>query len=171
MFDPEELNSKINQSFKNQEKIEAEAQGLENKLLENYEFKKSMLPTRNWGQLLYNISKQAINPGANFGSYGIAKAALLSLMKQYALETAELKIRSNGVNADRIRSGLLDKELVKKRAKSRGLTEEEYMEGNLLKAEVLPEDVSNAFISLALMRRTTGAILTVDGGNVAAMVR
>ena len=39
MFDPEELNSKINQSFKNQEKVEAEAQGLENKLLENYEFK------------------------------------------------------------------------------------------------------------------------------------
>ena len=50
MFDPEELNSKINQSFKNQEKVEAEAQGLENKLLENYEFKKSMLPTRKWGQ-------------------------------------------------------------------------------------------------------------------------
>ena len=35
MFDPEELNSKINQSFKNQEKVEAEAQGLEKKLLEN----------------------------------------------------------------------------------------------------------------------------------------
>ena len=50
MFDPEELNSKINQSFKNQEKVEAEAQGLENKLLENYEFKKSMLPTSNSGQ-------------------------------------------------------------------------------------------------------------------------
>ena len=30
MFDPEELNSKINQSFKNQEKVEAEAQELEN---------------------------------------------------------------------------------------------------------------------------------------------
>ena len=43
MFDPEELNSKINQSFKNQEKVEAEAQGLEKKLLENYEFKKSMI--------------------------------------------------------------------------------------------------------------------------------
>ena len=50
MFDPEELNSKINQSFKNQEKVEAEAQGLENKLLENYEFKKSMIPERKWGQ-------------------------------------------------------------------------------------------------------------------------
>ncbi len=50
MFDPEELNSKINQSFKNQEKVEAEAQGLEKKLLENYEFKKSMIPQRKWGQ-------------------------------------------------------------------------------------------------------------------------
>ena len=49
MFDPEELNSKINQSFKNQEKVEAEAQGLEKKL-ENYEFKKSMIPERKWGQ-------------------------------------------------------------------------------------------------------------------------
>ena len=50
MFAPEELNSKINQSFKNQEKVEAEAQGLEKKLLENYEFKKSMIPERKWGQ-------------------------------------------------------------------------------------------------------------------------
>ena len=50
IFNLEELNSKINQSFKNQEKVEAAAQGLENKLLENYEFKKSMLPKRKWGQ-------------------------------------------------------------------------------------------------------------------------
>ena len=42
MFDPEELNSKINQSFKNQEKFEAESQGLEKKSLENYEFLKSI---------------------------------------------------------------------------------------------------------------------------------
>ena len=49
MFDPEELNSKIYQSFNNQQKVEDEAVGLENKLLENYEFKKSMLPTRKWG--------------------------------------------------------------------------------------------------------------------------
>ena len=50
MYDPEELNSKIAQSFKKQEQVEAEAKQLENKLLENYEFKKSMLPTRKWGQ-------------------------------------------------------------------------------------------------------------------------
>ena len=123
------------------------------------------------GQLLFNISKQALNPGPNFGSYGIAKSALLALMKQYALEAADSNIRSNGINADRIKSGLLNTDLITKRAKSRGLSEDEYMRGNLLKSEVLPHDVSNAFVSLALMKKTTGAILTVDGGNIAAMVR
>ena len=123
------------------------------------------------GQLLYNISKQSINPGRNFGSYGIAKAGLLALMKQYALETADSNIRCNGVNADRIKSGLLNKELIKKRAISRGISEDEYMQGNLLKSEVFPKDVANAFVSLALMEKTTGGILTVDGGNVAAMLR
>jgi len=123
------------------------------------------------GQLLFNISKQALNPGPNFGSYGVAKAALLALMKQYALEAADSNIRSNGINADRIKSGLLNKDLITKRAQSRGLSEDEYMRGNLLNLEVHPQDVSNAFISLALMKKTTGAILTVDGGNIAAMVR
>ena len=56
MFDPEELNSKISQSFNNQQKVEDEAVGLENKLLENYEFKKIMPPTRNWGQP-FDVSK------------------------------------------------------------------------------------------------------------------
>ena len=41
MFDPEKLNHDINQTFKNQEQVEAEAQVLEKKLLEKYEFKKS----------------------------------------------------------------------------------------------------------------------------------
>ena len=38
------------------------------------------------GQILFNISKQALNPGPNFGSYGIAKAALVALMRQISLE-------------------------------------------------------------------------------------
>ena len=35
----------------------------------------------------------------------------------------------------------------------------------------LPEDVAAAFVSLALARKTTGAVLTVDGGNIAAALR
>tara|TARA_B100000965_G_scaffold382901_1_gene381628 strand:+ start:2834 stop:4951 length:2118 start_codon:yes stop_codon:yes gene_type:complete len=123
------------------------------------------------GQILFNISKQALNPGKNFGSYGIPKAALLALMRQIALEEGCHKIRSNGVNADRIRSGLLNPKLITERAASRGITEKEYMSGNLLNEEVLAKDVSQAFISLSLMEKTTGTILTVDGGNVSAMVR
>ena len=38
------------------------------------------------GALLFNVSKQAVNPGPDFGAYGTAKAALLALVRQYALE-------------------------------------------------------------------------------------
>ncbi len=123
------------------------------------------------GQLLFNISKQSLNPGKGFGSYGIAKAALLALMRQYALEEGICKIRSNGINADRIQSGLLNDQMIESRAVSRGVSKEEYMEGNLLKKEVKAEDVAEAFLSIAKMKSTTGALLTVDGGNVSAMVR
>ena len=123
------------------------------------------------GQILFNISKQALNPGPNFGAYGIAKSALVSLMRQISLEEGQNKIRCNGINADRIKTGLLNDEMIKKRSKSRGISEEEYMSGNLLRSEVLPEDVSKAFLSLVFMKKTTGALITVDGGNVAAMVR
>ena len=123
------------------------------------------------GQLLFNISKQALNPGKGFGAYGISKSALLALMKQYALEEGSSMIRSNGVNADRIRSGLLNDDMIKNRSKARGLSKAEYMSGNLLRSEVKPEDVAKAFLNLALMTKTTGAIVTVDGGNVAAMPR
>ena len=141
------------------------------KIFKFQDFKEEDIKKMIGGQLLFNISKQALNPGPNFGSYGIAKSGLVALMKQYALEAADSNIRSNGINADRIKSGLLNNDLIAKRAKSRGVSEDEYMRGNLLKSEVLPHDVSNAFVSLALMKKTTGAILTVDGGNIAAMVR
>lgn len=123
------------------------------------------------GALLFNVSKQAINPGANFGAYGTAKAALLALVRQYALEHGRDGIRSNGVNADRIRSGLLSPEMIAARAAARGVTEDEYMAGNLLGQEVTADDVAQAFLVSALLGKTTGNILTVDGGNVAAMLR
>jgi NAD(P)-dependent dehydrogenase (short-subunit alcohol dehydrogenase family) len=123
------------------------------------------------GQLLFNVSKQALNPGPNFGAYGIAKAALLALMRQYALEEGGAGIRANAINADRIRSGLLDDGMIRERAAARGISEELYMAGNLLGQEVRAEDVAEAFVALAQLPRTTGAVLTVDGGNVAAMVR
>ncbi|HET9274244.1 MAG TPA: bifunctional aldolase/short-chain dehydrogenase, partial [Methyloceanibacter sp.] len=88
-----------------------------------------MLKQGTGGVLLFNISKQAVNPGANFGPYGLPKAATMLLMRQYALDYGKDGIRSNGVNADRIRSGLLTDAMIKERARARGLTETEYMSG------------------------------------------
>ena len=48
-------------------------------------------------------------------------------------------IRSNAVNADRIRSGLLSDDMIASRAKARGVTEKDYMSGNLLGLEVTAE--------------------------------
>jgi len=50
MYDPNELDAKIARSHINAEKVEEEAKALENKLLENYEFNRNLLPKRNWGQ-------------------------------------------------------------------------------------------------------------------------
>ncbi len=123
------------------------------------------------GCLLFNISKQSVNPGKNFGPYGLPKSALLSLCKQYAIDYGSFGIRSNGVNADRIRSGLLNDNMIKSRAKAREVTTDQYMKGNLLLNEVKPEDVAKAFFHLAVSKKTTGAVLTVDGGNIAASLR
>jgi rhamnose utilization protein RhaD (predicted bifunctional aldolase and dehydrogenase)/NAD(P)-dependent dehydrogenase (short-subunit alcohol dehydrogenase family) len=123
------------------------------------------------GSLLFNVSKQAVNPGPDFGAYGTSKAALLALVRQYALELGPEGVRCNGVNADRIRSGLLTEEMIRARSAARGVTPQAYMSGNLLGEEVRAEDVAQAFVFAALMRRTTGAVLPVDGGNVAAMLR
>jgi len=123
------------------------------------------------GVLLFNASKQAVNPGADFGPYGLPKAATMFLSRQYAVDYGGEGIRSNAVNADRIRSGLLTDDMVSARAAARGVSEDDYMSGNLLRREVTGADVARAFVDLALARKTTGAVITVDGGNIAAALR
>ena len=91
-----------------------------------------MLKQNTGGVLLYNITKQAVNPGNNFGPYGIPKASTLFLMRQYTLEYGKYGIRSNGINADRIQSGLLTEELIKQRAKARNISKVKYLSNNFL---------------------------------------
>ncbi len=123
------------------------------------------------GALLYNVSKQAVNPGPDFGAYGLPKAATLFLARQYALDHGRDGIRANGVNADRIRGGMLTPQMIANRSQARGLDERDYMAGNLLAREVTAEDVAQAFVHQALALRTTASITTVDGGNIAAALR
>jgi rhamnose utilization protein RhaD (predicted bifunctional aldolase and dehydrogenase)/NAD(P)-dependent dehydrogenase (short-subunit alcohol dehydrogenase family) len=123
------------------------------------------------GQMLFNVSKQAVNPGRGFGAYGLPKAATFFLVRQLALELGSAGIRVNGVNADRIRSGLLTDDFIRSRAEARGVSASDYMAGNLLKAEVEAHHVADAFIALARSERTTAHVITVDGGNIEAALR
>ncbi len=132
---------------------------------------KIMLKQGTGGCLLFNVSKQAVNPGPNFGPYGLPKAATLFLVRQYALDYGADGIRANAVNADRIRSGLLTDDFIKERAKARGLSEKDYMSGNLLRREVTADDVAQGFLAQALALKTTADVTTVDGGNIAAALR
>ncbi|HEV7409857.1 MAG TPA: bifunctional aldolase/short-chain dehydrogenase [Bradyrhizobium sp.] len=123
------------------------------------------------GCLLFNISKQAVNPGPGFGPYGLPKAATLFLVRQYAVDYGSEGIRANAVNADRIRSGLLTEAMIASRSRARGVSEQDYMQGNLLGREVAAEDVAQAFLAQALALKTTADVTTVDGGNIAAALR
>jgi rhamnose utilization protein RhaD (predicted bifunctional aldolase and dehydrogenase)/NAD(P)-dependent dehydrogenase (short-subunit alcohol dehydrogenase family) len=132
---------------------------------------KIMLAQGTGGCLLFNVSKQAVNPGPNFGPYGLPKAATLFLVRQYAVDYGADGIRANAVNADRIRSGLLNDAFIAERSKARGVSEKDYLSGNLLAREVTADDVAQAFLHQALELKTTGDVTTVDGGNIAAAMR
>ncbi|HEY7997849.1 MAG TPA: bifunctional aldolase/short-chain dehydrogenase [Pseudolabrys sp.] len=132
---------------------------------------KIMLTQGTGGCLLFNVSKQAVNPGANFGPYGLPKAATLFLVRQYALDYGADGIRANAVNADRIRSGILTDDFIKERSRARGVSAQDYMSGNLLGREVTAQDVAQAFLAQALALKTTADVTTVDGGNIAAALR
>lgn len=123
------------------------------------------------GQILFNVSKQAVNPGQNFGAYGFPKSALFFLVCQMALECGSDGVRVNGVNADRVRSGLLNDAMVAERSKARGLDEATYLARNLLRKEVQAHHVAKAFLAQAKSERTTGHVMTVDGGNTEASLR
>ncbi len=123
------------------------------------------------GCLCFNASKSAFNPGPGFGPYAVAKTALVALMRQYAVDLGAHGVRSNAVNADRIRTHLFAGGVLESRALARGLSVDEYFRANLLAREVTAEDVADAFVYLATARATTGCVVTVDGGNAAAFPR
>ena len=123
------------------------------------------------GVLMFNASKAAFNPGKDFGPYALPKAGVIALMKQYAIDYGKDGIRSNAVNADRIRTKLFTKEVLAERSTARGLTPDEYFKSNLLETEVFDTDVAKGFFDTALAEKTTGSVIVVDGGNIAASPR
>ena len=133
---------------------------------------KIMLAQGTGGCLLFNVSKQAVNPGPNFGPYGLPKAATLLARapvrgrlrrRRHPRQRASTPTASARACSPTTSSS--------ERSKARGVSEKDYMSGNLLGREVTAEDVAQAFLHQALELKTTGDVTTVDGGNIAAALR
>lgn len=123
------------------------------------------------GSLLFNASRSAFDQDPRFGPYAIPKAALIALMRQYAVDHGPDGVRANAVNANGIRTRHYEDDILEARAEARGITKDEYFRANLLARETKVEDVARAFVYLATAEATTGCVLTVDGGNPAAFPR
>jgi len=131
------------------------------------------------GSLVYVASKNAFGPGANFGAYSVSKAGMVQLMRIAALEGGGGGIRANAVNPDAVfdNSGLWDSGLREERAAAHGIAPEDledfYASRNLLKRRVTTADVAASveFLLSDRSSRTTGSVMTVDGGVAGAFPR
>ncbi len=131
------------------------------------------------GSLIFVVTKNVTAPGAGFGAYSAAKAAEAQLARVLAIENGRYGIRSNIINPDSVfqDSRLWSKELREQRAAAHGAAvselEEFYVRRNILQDYITPRDVAEAALYLASDRsaKTTGCMITVDGGLAEAFPR
>ncbi len=134
---------------------------------------------QNLGGDIVNIaSKNGLVAGPNNVAYGTAKAAQQHMTRLLAAELAADKIRVNVVNPDGVIVGskIWEGEWAEGRAKANGITVEElpafYAKRNLLNEIILPEDIANGvFACVAILDKSTGNIINVDGGMANAFPR
>ena len=130
------------------------------------------------GSIVNIASKNGLVSGPNNAGYGTAKAAQMHLSRLLAAELATDKIRVNTVNPDGVIVGskIWEGEWARGRAKAYGISVEElpafYAKRNLLNQIIMPEDIANGvFAFLALLDKSTGNTINVDGGMSNAFVR
>jgi rhamnulose-1-phosphate aldolase/alcohol dehydrogenase len=125
------------------------------------------------GSLIFVASKNAMAAGKNASAYSSAKAAELHLARCLAEEGGPEHIRVNTVNPDAVLSGskIWGSSWREERAAAYGIKpeelEEHYRKRNVLKLNVLPENIADTvlhFASEARSSRSTGNVLNVDGG-------
>jgi NAD(P)-dependent dehydrogenase (short-subunit alcohol dehydrogenase family) len=131
------------------------------------------------GDIVNIVSKNALVSGPNNVAYGTAKAAQLHMSRLMAAELGPDKIRVNVVNPDAVirRSKIWASGWAEGRAKAYGIKVEElpayYAKRTVLNEEILAEDIANGvyvFLS-GLLNKSTGNVLSVDGGVPASFVR
>ncbi|WP_228852954.1 bifunctional aldolase/short-chain dehydrogenase [Aegicerativicinus sediminis] len=130
------------------------------------------------GDVVSIASKNGLVSGPNNVGYGTAKAAQQHMVRLLAAELGKDKIRVNTVNPDGVIVGskIWEGEWAEGRAKAYGISVDElpahYAKRNLLNEIIYPSDIANGvFACVAVLDKTTGNIINVDGGMANAFVR
>ena len=139
---------------------------------------KIMKKQKKGGNIINIVSKNGLVSGPNNSGYGTAKAAQMHMSRLLATELASDQIRVNTINPDGVIIGskIWEGEWAEGRAKAYGISVKElpafYAKRNLLNKVVRPNDIANAvFALLAILDKSTGNIINVDGGVPDAFVR
>lgn len=130
------------------------------------------------GDIVNIASKNGLVAGPNNVAYGTAKAAQQHMSRLLAAELGPEKIRVNTVNPDGVIVGskIWEGAWAEGRAKAYGIKVEElpahYAKRNLMNEIIYPEDIANGVFALvAILDKSTGNIINVDGGMANAFVR
>src|SRR5690625_245165 len=131
------------------------------------------------GNMVFVGSKNSIYAGKNAAAYSTAKAAEVHLARTIAADGGQFGIRVNSVLPDAVIRGskIWDSDWKEERASSYGIGEDDleahYRKRTILNVNVLPEDIAEsiAYLSSSKSAKTTGCMITVDGGVAAAFTR
>lgn len=131
------------------------------------------------GNMVFVGSKNSIYAGKNAAAYSTAKAAEVHLARCVAAEGGQYGIRVNSVLPDAVLQGsaIWNSKWRNERAAAYGIEpdqlEEYYRKRTTLLVHVYPQDIAEAiaFFASSKADKTTGCMITVDGGVPAAFTR
>lgn len=131
------------------------------------------------GNMVFVGSKNSVAAGKNAAAYSTAKAAEVHLARTVAADGGQYGIRVNSILPDAVIRGskIWDSNWKEARASSHGIgtdeLEEHYRKRTILNVNILPQDIAEsiAFLSSSKSAKTTGCMITVDGGVASAFTR
>jgi len=113
-------------------------------------------------------SKNVPAPGPGASAYSAAKAGLTQLARVAAFELGKDNIRVNTIHPNAVfDTGVWTDEMLQGRAKSYGMSVDQYKANNVLHTAVTSTNVADMVCAMAgeTFAKTTGSQVPVDGGN------
>ncbi|WP_303968709.1 bifunctional aldolase/short-chain dehydrogenase [Sporosarcina ureae] len=131
------------------------------------------------GSMVFIGSKNSIYAGKNVAAYSSVKALEAHLARCIAAEGGDYGIRVNSVLPDAVLQGsaIWGSKWREERAAAYNIhpdeLEDHYKQRTVLKVNIFPRDIAEAiaFFTSSRSLKTTGCMLTVDGGVAAAFTR